>query len=129
MRSPERERRSAWYLIDRNEQQAASTRHRDDHSGSTFSSFLEEEGIRNEVVAVALKRVIAWQLEQGMREQGKTKLALAKKLHTSRSQLDWLLDPHNTTVSLAAIARAVSALGKRLSIQVVDRKPTRSRVA
>ena len=64
-----------------------------DHSGSTFDSFLEEEGIREEVEAVAIKRVLAWQLEQAMQEQQKTKQAMAKQLHTSRSQLDRLLDP------------------------------------
>ena len=62
-----------------------------DHSGSTFDSFLEEEGIREEVEAVAIKRVLAWQLEQAMQEQQKTKQAMAKQLHTSRSQLDRLL--------------------------------------
>jgi hypothetical protein len=40
-----------------------------DHSGSSFDSFLEEEGIREEVEAVAVKRVIAWQLEQAMRRK------------------------------------------------------------
>ena len=69
-------------------------RERADHSGSTFDSFLEEEGIREEVEAVAIKRVLAWQLEQAMQEQQKTKQAMAKQLHTSRSQLDRLLsDP------------------------------------
>jgi antitoxin HicB len=33
-----------------------------DHSGSTFDTFLEEEGIREEVETVAIKRVLAWQL-------------------------------------------------------------------
>jgi hypothetical protein len=57
-----------------------------DHSGSTFDSFLEEEGIREEVEAIVVKRVLAWQLSHAMREQRKTKQALAKQLHTSRSQ-------------------------------------------
>ena len=64
-----------------------------DHSGSTFDSFLEQEGIREEVEAVAIKRVLAWQLEQAMQEQQKTKQAMAKQLRTSRSQLDRLLGP------------------------------------
>jgi hypothetical protein len=55
-----------------------------DHSGSTFDSFLEEEGIRGEVEAIALKRVLAWQLEREMQKQHKTKLAMARELHTSR---------------------------------------------
>jgi antitoxin HicB len=97
-------------------------RKRTDHSGSTFDSFLEEEGIREEVEAVAIKRVLAWQLEHAMREQQKTKQAMAKQLHTSRSQLDRLLDPSNVSVTLDTITRAARALGKRVIIRVADKK-------
>jgi antitoxin HicB len=96
-----------------------------DHSGSTFDSFLEQEGIREEVEAVAIKRVLAWQLEQAMREQQKTKQAMAKQLHTSRSQLDRLLDPRNVSVTLDTITRAARAIGKRVVIRVVDAKAKR----
>jgi len=91
-----------------------------EHSGSTFDSFLEEHGIREEVEAVAIKRVLAWQLSQAMRTQQKTKQAMARQLRTSRSQLDRLLDPHNVSVTLDTIARAAKALGKRLVIRVTD---------
>jgi predicted XRE-type DNA-binding protein len=94
-------------------------------SGSTFDSFLEEEGIREEAEAVALKRVIAWQLEQAMQEQQKTKQAMAKQLRTSRSQLDRLLDPQNASVTLETITRAARALGKRILIRVADAKSRR----
>src|ERR1700675_3444872 len=97
-----------------------------DHSGSSFDSFLEEEGIREEVEAVAIKRVLAWQLEQAMRGQQKTKQAMAKQLHTSRSQLDRLLDPHNVSVTLDTITRAARALGKRVIIRVADAKTKRA---
>src|SRR6204780_5257732 len=97
-----------------------------DHSGSTFDSFLEEEGIREEVEAVAIKRVLAWQLEQAMEEQQKTKQAMAKQLHTSRSQLDRLLDPRNVSVTLDTITRAARALGKRVIIRVTDAKAKRA---
>jgi antitoxin HicB len=93
-----------------------------DHSGSTFDSFLEREGIREEVEAVAIKRVLAWQLQQAMRKQQKTKQALARQLRTSRSQLDRLLDPRNVSVTLDTITRAARALGKRLIIRVADVK-------
>ena len=95
-------------------------RKKTEHSGSTFDSFLEEEGIREEVEAVAIKRVLAWQLEQAMREQQKTKQAMAKQLHTSRSQLDRLLDPRNVSVTLDTITRAARALGKRVILRVTD---------
>jgi hypothetical protein len=93
-----------------------------DHSGSTFDSFLEEEGIREEVEAVAIKRVLAWQLEKAMRKQQKTKQSMAKQLRTSRSQLDRLLDPRNVSVTLDTITRAARALGKRVIIRVADVK-------
>ncbi len=96
------------------------------HSGSTFDSFLEEEGIREEVEAVAIKRVLAWQLSQAMQEQQKTKQAMARQLRTSRSQLDRLLDPQNVSVTLDTIARVARALGKRLIIRVADVKPKRA---
>jgi antitoxin HicB len=98
-------------------------RKRFDHSGSSFDSFLEEEGIREEVEAVAIKRVLAWQLEQEMKRQQKTKQAMAKQLRTSRSQLDRLLDPQNASVTLDTMSRAARALGKRLIVRVADVKP------
>ncbi|MFI5071964.1 MAG: XRE family transcriptional regulator [Terriglobales bacterium] len=97
-----------------------------DHSGSTFDSFLEEEGIQEEVEAVAIKRVLAWQLSQAMQEQQKTKQAMAKQLHTSRSQLDRMLDPSNVSVTLDTITRAATALGKRVIIRVANAKARRA---
>ena len=102
---------------------AKRNRKRFDHSGSSFDSFLEEEGIREEVEAVAIKRVLAWQLEQEMKRQQKTKRAMAKQLCTSRSQLDRLLDPRNASVTLDTMSRAARALGKRLIVRVADVKP------
>ena len=96
------------------------------HDGSTFDSFLEEQGIREEVQAVAIKRVLAGQLERAMQEQQKTKQSMAKQLRTSRSQLDRLLDPQNTSVTLDTIARAAGALGKRVIIRVADLKTKRA---
>jgi len=93
-----------------------------EHTGSTFDSFLGEEGIREEVEAVAVKRVISWQLAEAMRKKKKTKQAMAKELNTSRSQLDRLLDPQNIAVSLDTISRAARVLGKRLIIRIADAK-------
>jgi antitoxin HicB len=61
-----------------------------------------------------------------MQERRKTKQAMAKQLHTSRSQLDRLLDPQNVSVTLDTIARAARALGKRLIIRVADAKVKRA---
>lgn len=98
----------------------AKKRARFDHSGSTFDSFLEEEGILEEVDAVAIKRIIAWQLSQAMQAANVTKKAMAERIGTSRSQLDRLLDPKNSSVQLETIAKAARAVGKRLRIEMVD---------
>ncbi len=104
-------------------------RKRQDYSGSTFDSFLEEHGIREEVEAIATKRVLAWQLEQAMKKQQKTKQAMARQLHTSRSQLNRLLDPRNTAVSLETITRAARVLGKRVILRIAEPRvsPRRAR--
>jgi len=90
------------------------------HSGSTFDSIPEKEGIREEIESVAIKRVVAGQLSQAMRNQRKTKQAMAKQLRTSRSQLDRRLDPRNVAVTLDTMHRAARALGKRLIARVVN---------
>jgi DNA-binding Xre family transcriptional regulator len=94
--------------------------HAIDHSGSTLDSFLEEEGILEEVEAVAIKRVIAWQLTKTMKEKGITKKQMAAQLKTSRSQLDRLLDPENAAVHLETITRAAKVIGKKIRLQMVD---------
>jgi antitoxin HicB len=98
------------------------------HSGSSFDDFLEEEGYRDEVESAAIKRVLAWQFEQEMTRQQKTKRAMAAELKTSRSQLDRLLDPQNTAVSLDTLTRAAHVLGKRLVLEIRDVKPRRRHV-
>jgi antitoxin HicB len=95
------------------------------HSGSSFDDFLEEEGMRNEVESIAVKRVLAWQFEQEMEKQCKTKQGMARELRTSRSQLDRLLDPANTAVSLETLTRAANVLGKRLVFEIRDKVPVR----
>jgi DNA-binding Xre family transcriptional regulator len=91
-----------------------------DHTGSSFDSFLEEEGILEEVEAAAIKRVIAWQLAEAMKAGNVSKKAMAERIGTSRSQLDRLLDPANSAVQLQTIAKAARAVGKRLRIEMVD---------
>ncbi len=91
-----------------------------DHTGSTFESFLEEDGILDEVDAVAIKRVIAWQLSEAMKTGKISKKKMAERIGTSRSQLDRLLDPENGSVHLQTIAKAARAVGKRLRIEMVD---------
>ncbi|MBM3461771.1 MAG: Fis family transcriptional regulator [Armatimonadetes bacterium] len=91
-----------------------------DHSGSTFDSFLEEEEIRGEVEAVAIKRVIAMQLLQTMEAQHIKKKIMAERMGTSRSQLDRLLDADNAAVNLKTLARAAHVVGKKIRLEMVD---------
>lgn len=89
------------------------------HIGSTFESFLEEQGILEEVDVLAQKRVIAWQIEQAMDEQGITKVEMAERMHTSRTQVDRLLDPDNNKVQLDTLQRAAKAVGRALKVELV----------
>ena len=86
--------------------------------GSSFDDFLREEGIYEEVTARAIKRVIARQLDVLMQEQGLTKTALAKRMATSRAQLDRLLDPANESVTLGTLTRAAHAVGRNLRMEL-----------
>ena len=97
-----------------------STRRAFDHSGSSFDSFLEEEGILDEVETAAIKRVIAWQLAEAMKAGKISKKTMAERMGTSRSQLDRLLDPENSAVHLQTVARAARAVGKRLHMEMID---------
>jgi DNA-binding Xre family transcriptional regulator len=90
------------------------------HIGSNFDDFLEEEGILAEVEAVAIKRVIAFQVEQMMQEQNLSKTEMSRRMKTSRAALDRLLDPANQAVTLQTLDRAARALGKRLQISLLD---------
>jgi len=86
--------------------------------GSSFDDFLKEQGTYEATVDQAVKRVLAFQLEQEMEAQGMTKIAMAKKLNTSRSQLDRVLDPQNERVSLNLLTRAAQALGRKLHLEL-----------
>ncbi len=88
------------------------------HVGSSFDDFLEEEGLLAETEAVAVKRVIAYQVEEMMKENHLTKKAMAERMHTSRAALDRLLDPTNISVTLQTLERAALALGRRLKIDL-----------
>jgi antitoxin HicB len=87
--------------------------------GSSFDEFLKDEGICTEVTARAIKRVIVRQLDALMQDEGLTKTALAKRMHTSRAQLDRLLDPDNESVTLATLTRAAQAVGRHLRMELV----------
>ena len=90
------------------------------HVGSDFDDFLREEGLLDEVEAVAAKRVLAFQISEAMREQELSKSAMARRMGTSRSSLDRLLDPDVPSVTLLTLEKAARVLGKRVRIEMVD---------
>lgn len=89
------------------------------HIGSSFERFLEENDIREDVENLAQKRVIAWQIEQVMEENGISKSEMARRMDTSRTQVNRLLDPDNNTVQLDTLQRAARAVGRTLKLELV----------
>lgn len=89
-----------------------------EHVGQSFSDFLDELGIREEIEAQAIKAILADRLREAMRQEGLTKTAMAARMGTSRRALDRLLDPDNTSVTLHTMQRAASVLGRRLRLEL-----------
>lgn len=88
------------------------------HIGSDFDDFLRDEGVLDEAEAVATKRVIAYQIAQEMERASISQSELARRMKTSRSSVERLLDPSNPSVTLVTLERAASAIGKRLKVQL-----------
>jgi predicted XRE-type DNA-binding protein len=88
------------------------------HIGSSFDDFLKEQAMLEEVTALAMKRVISWQIAQEMKAQQLTKTALAKRMHTSRAALNRLLDENDSSLTLTTLASAAAALGKKVKLQL-----------
>jgi DNA-binding Xre family transcriptional regulator len=87
--------------------------------GSSFDSWLREEGIYEEVTATALKRVLARQLEAAMKEKQLSKSEMARRMRTSRAALDRLLDPEYDAVTLSTLRKAALALGRQVRLELV----------
>jgi antitoxin HicB len=89
------------------------------HIGSSFDTFLKEEGIYEDVQATAIKRVLASQLEEAMKTRKLTKVEMARRMRTSRVQLDRLLDPDNDSVTLATLRRAAAVVGREVRLELI----------
>ena len=89
------------------------------HRGSDFEDFLEQEGIRNEVEARALKQTVAIQLERLIKAQAITKAEMAARMNTSRAAVDRLLDGSNSSVTLNTLDKAARALGQKVKVELV----------
>jgi antitoxin HicB len=87
--------------------------------GSSFDDYLKEEGIYEEVQTVAIKRVIAWQIEEAMKTSHITKAQMARRMKTSRSQLDRLLNPEHSGVTLETLSRAAQVVGRNIRVELI----------
>ena len=87
--------------------------------GSTFDSWLREEGIYEEVSATAIKRVLSRQLEAAIEEKGISKAEMARRMHTSRAALNRLLDPANDSVTLNTLHKAATVIGRQVRLELV----------
>jgi antitoxin HicB len=89
------------------------------HRGSTLDSFLEQEGMPGEFQAQAIKEVIAWQLTEAMRDRKLSKTRLAELMHTSRTQINRMLDPNDGNVTIETLQRAAALVGRRVQVELV----------
>ena len=87
--------------------------------GTSFESWLDEEGVAGEVAVVAVRRALARQLADAMRREGMTKTEMASKMGTGRGALDRLLDAENRTVTLATLCKAAEAVGLKVRLDLV----------
>jgi predicted XRE-type DNA-binding protein len=87
--------------------------------GSTFESWLDAQGVREEVTAAAIKQIIAEQLAEEMKRKGISKTRMAEMMETSRAQVDRLLDPKNSSATLETLMRAAKAVGRELRLELV----------
>jgi DNA-binding Xre family transcriptional regulator len=94
-------------------------RNKNKHRGSSFENFLKKDGLHEQVHAAALKRAVALKLNDLMKEKRVNKSAMAARLRTSRAAIHRLLDPENTSVTLATLNRAARSLGRKVKIELV----------
>jgi antitoxin HicB len=95
-----------------------SKKQRNRHHGSSVDDFLKGEGVLDQLQAVAIKEVIAWQLRKAMQEKKLSKNKMAELMKTSRAQLDRLLDPEHGNVTIETLQRAANVLGRSLRIEI-----------
>ena len=97
------------------------------HKGSSVRSFFEEIGEWDEVQALAQKKIIVERLRRAMEERHVTKSDLAKRIKTSRSQVDAILDASDPGLTLMTMVRASFALGLRPDIRFVEEGAPKAR--
>jgi antitoxin HicB len=87
--------------------------------GSSFDSWLREEGIYEQATSNAIKRVLARQVADAMKERQLSKAEMAKRMRTSRAALDRLLDPDNDAVTLSTLQKAAAVVGREIRLELI----------
>lgn len=82
--------------------------------GSRLESLFEETGEKEELELLTQKKLLALKVQRAMERKGITQSELAQAMDTSRTVVHRLLDPRDTGVTLATVAKASKALGVRL---------------
>lgn len=95
------------------------TKRKNPHIGGLFEDWLKEEGIYEETTNASIKKVVAWQIERAMQDQNLTRTEMARRMATSRVQLNRLLDPKNDSVTLGTLHRAAKVLGRKVVLGLV----------
>lgn len=88
------------------------------HRGSTLDSLLESEGLLQDYQAKAIKEVIAWQISEEMKKQSLSKTRMAELMHTSRRQLERVLNPEEGNITIETLQRAAEVVGRRVHIEL-----------
>jgi predicted XRE-type DNA-binding protein len=88
------------------------------HIGSSFDDFLSENKMLDQCEAAAIKKVLAWQIEEAMQEANISKAELARRMHTSRAGVDRLLNPDNPSITLQSIEKAARAVNRRVRLEL-----------
>lgn len=89
--------------------------------GGNFENYLAEEGDLEEATALAVKRVLAWELTRAMKTANVSRAELARRMRTSRAVVHRLLDESDPSVTLATISRAATALGRSVRVRIAAR--------
>ena len=95
------------------------TKQSNKHIGSSLDDFLKEQGIYEEAKNRSVKKVIAWQISEAMKEQKISKTKMAEKMKTSRSQLDRLLDPEGENITLETLTKAAAIVGRKIKLELI----------
>lgn len=88
------------------------------HVGSDFEEFLQEDDRLEEATAIAIKRVLAWEIGQAMIKSHMSQAEMARRMKTSRAVIRRLLDKDDPSVTLSTMSKAATALGRSLSLKL-----------